>query len=100
MLARHREQILIVVGLVGLNFLLGWFLERVWKDYRSRTQWLYASPPAQALATPAAGPNQAGAPQSFVEIVDRNVFSPCAAARRRSRKKRLKLRSRRSCSGS
>ena len=76
MLARRREQILIGFGLIALNILLGWFLGRAWKDYRSRTQWLYASPPAQSLATPAAGPNQAGAPQSFVEIVDRNVFSP------------------------
>jgi len=77
MLARRREQIVIVFGLVGLNILLGWFLGQRWKDYRSRTEWLYASAPAQPLATPAAGLNrEAGQPQSFVEIVDRNVFSP------------------------
>ena len=76
MLARRREQILIIAGLIGLNILLGWFLGRLWKDYRSRTQWLYAGAPAQPPATRAAGPNQAGQPQSFVEIVDRNVFSP------------------------
>jgi hypothetical protein len=76
MLARRREQILIVFGLIGVNILLGWFLGRLWKDYRSRTQWLYVGAPAQPLATPAGRPNQAGAPQSFVEIVDRNVFSP------------------------
>jgi hypothetical protein len=76
MLARRREQILILFGLIGLNILLGWFLGRLWKDYRNRTQWLYVGAPAQLLATPAGRPNQAGAPQSVVEIVDRNVFSP------------------------
>ena len=76
MLARRREQILIISGLIGLNILLGWFLGRLWKDYRSRTQWLYTGAPAQLPATPAGPPEQAGAPQSFVEIVDRNVFSP------------------------
>ena len=77
MLTKRREQIVIVFGLVGLNILLGWFLGQRWKDLRSRTEWLYASAPAQPLATPAAGLNrEAGQPQSFVEIVDRNVFSP------------------------
>jgi hypothetical protein len=76
MLARRRELILIIVGLVGLNILLGWFLGRLWKDYRSRARWLYAGASAQPAATLAAGSNQAGQPQSFVEIVDRNVFSP------------------------
>lgn len=76
MLGRRREQILIIGGLIGLNILLGWVLGRLWKDYRSRTQWLYAGAPAQSLAPLAAGSNQAGQPQSFVEIVDRNVFSP------------------------
>jgi hypothetical protein len=76
MLARHREQILIIAGLIGLNILLGWSLGRLWKDYRRRTRWLYASAPVQPPATPKAGSNRAGQPQSFVEIVDRNVFSP------------------------
>jgi hypothetical protein len=77
MLARRREQILIVAGLIGVNILLGWFLARLWKDYRRRTQWLYVGASAQPSATPAPGPNkEGGPPQSFVEIVDRNVFSP------------------------
>jgi hypothetical protein len=76
MLARRREQILIIAGLIGLNILLSWFLGRFWKDYRSRTQWLDVGAPAQPRARPAAGPNRAGEPQSFVEIVDRNLFSP------------------------
>jgi hypothetical protein len=76
MLARRREQILTIVGLIGLNILLGWFLGGLWKDYRNRTQWLYAAAPAEPSSAPAAALNQAGQPQSFVEIVDRNVFSP------------------------
>jgi hypothetical protein len=75
MLARRREQILIVFGLIGLNILLGWFLGQRWKEYRSRTQWLYSGAPAQPPAAPAARLNPAGQAQSFVEIVDRNVFS-------------------------
>ena len=76
MLGRRREQILIISGLIGLNILLGWSLGRLWKDYRSRTQWLYVGASAHPAATLAAGPRQAGQPQSFVEIVDRNLFSP------------------------
>jgi hypothetical protein len=76
MLGRRREQILTIVGLIGLNILLGWCLGRLWKDYCNRTQSLYAAAPAEPPATPAAGSNQVGQPQSFVEIVDRNVFSP------------------------
>ena len=76
MLARRREQILIIAGLIGLNILLGWFLGRSWKDYRSRTQWLHSGALAQPPATPSARLSPAGQPQSFVEIVDRSVFSP------------------------
>jgi hypothetical protein len=76
MLGRHREQILIIGGLIGLNVLLSWFLGRLWKDYRSRTQWLYAGASAPSRAPLAAGSNRTEQPQSFVEIVDRNVFSP------------------------
>jgi len=76
MLSRRRGPILILVGLISLNILLSWFLERLWKDYRSRTQWLHTGASAEPLPTLAAGPSRAGPPQSFVEIVDRNVFSP------------------------
>ena len=76
MRGRRREQILIIAGLIGLNILLGWFLGRLWKDYRNRTEWLEASSSAQPPASPAARSNQAGQPQSFVEIVDKNLFSP------------------------
>jgi len=76
LLGRRRERILIICGLAGLNILLGWSLGRLWKDYRSRTQWLYAGAPPPPAATVRAGTKQAGQPQSFVEIVDRNLFSP------------------------
>jgi len=76
MLGRRREQILIIGGLIGLNVLLGWLLARLWKDYRSRTEWLSAGVVAQHAPAPSAGSNQAAQPQSFVEIVDQNVFSP------------------------
>ena len=32
MLARRREQIIVVLGLIGVNVLLGWALDRLWKD--------------------------------------------------------------------
>ena len=77
MLARRREQIYLVLGHIGVNILLGWLLARLWKDYRRRVEWLYVSAPAEPLSTPAASPTyKGGTPQSFVEIVDRNVFSP------------------------
>jgi hypothetical protein len=76
MLGRRREQILIIGTLIGLNILLGWRLGLLWKDYRSSIRWLSAGPAAQRGPTVAPGSNQARQPQSFVDIVDRNVFSP------------------------
>jgi len=76
MLGRRREQLLIIGGLIGLNILLGWSLGQLWKDYRGRSQWLYAGAPAHSATPSATGSRQAGQPQSFVEIVDRNLFSP------------------------
>ena len=76
MLARRRELIFIIAGLLGVNILLGWLLGRLWKDYRSRAQWLYAGARPEPIVVPSAGLNQTGRPQSFVEIVDRDVFSP------------------------
>jgi hypothetical protein len=76
MLARRREQIFLVLGLVALNVLLGWYLARLARDYRSRTRWIYAGVHSVPLSTPAAAPNQAAWPQSFTQIVDRSLFSP------------------------
>jgi hypothetical protein len=80
MLARRREQILIMVGLIGLNLLLGWWLGRFWKDYRARTAWLYAGAPAERAANPVAGLGQRGHAQDFSQIVARDFFSPLRGA--------------------
>jgi hypothetical protein len=80
MLARRREQIIVIVGLIGVNVLFGWVLERLGKDYRSRTQWLYVDAPAQPSSTLASAHPKV-VPQSFVEIVDRNVFSSLRGSR-------------------
>ena len=76
MLGRRRERIFIIAGLIVLNILLGWFLGRLSKDYRNRTEWLRAANPPQPHGAHAPGSSQAAQPQSFVDIVDRNVFSP------------------------
>ena len=76
MLGRKRELILIVSGLMALNLLLGWLLIGRWKEYRNSIQWLSQGVAPQRAPAPAAGSRQAGQPSSFVEIVDRNVFSP------------------------
>jgi hypothetical protein len=76
MLGRKRELILIVSGLIALNVLLGWLLVGRWKEYRKSTQWLSQGVAPQRALASATGSNQAGQPSSFVDIVDRNVFSP------------------------
>lgn len=76
MLAKRREQIIVVLGLLSVNVLLAWTLNRLWKDYRSHTRWLYAGTVAQEPVAPSGGSAKAGPPQSFVQIVDRNLFSP------------------------
>jgi len=76
MLGRKRELILIVSGLIALNVLLGWLLVGRWKEYRNSIQWLSQGVAPQRALASATGLKQAGQPSSFVEIVDRNVFSP------------------------
>ena len=76
MLGRKRELILIVSGLIALNLLLGWLLVGRWKEYRNSIQWLSQDVAPQRALASATGSNQAGQPSSFVDIVDRNVFSP------------------------
>jgi len=74
-LTRRRERIIVFVGLLTLNLGFGWMLSRYRKDYRSRTQWLYAQrtigpvTEARTLGTSAAA-------QSFTEIVNRTIFRP------------------------
>jgi hypothetical protein len=76
MLGRKRELILIVSGLIALNVLLGWLLVGRWKEYRNSIQWLSQGVAPQRALASATGSNQTGQPSSFVDIVDRNVFSP------------------------
>ena len=76
MLSRKRELVLVVGGLVALNVLLGWLLAGCWKEYRNSTRWLSQGAGPQRATASLAGASQAGSPSSFVDIVDRNVFSP------------------------
>ena len=61
---------------MALNVLLGWLLVVRWKEYRNSIQWLSQRVAPQRALASATGSNQAGKPSSFVDIVDRNVFSP------------------------
>jgi len=76
MLARRREQIIVLLGLLGLNLGLAWSLERYWKDYRSRTQWVYAQPAPVTSTSPSELSRAPAAAQSFAEIVNRTIFRP------------------------
>ena len=58
MLGRRREQIIVVLGLLGVNIVLGWALTRFWKDYQDRTQWLLSGasvPPSGVPSEPGEG---------------------------------------------
>jgi len=76
MLGRRRELILVMGGLAALNVLLGWLLAGCWKDYRHSLRWLSAAVAPQRASAPASGSNRAGRLTSFVDIEERNVFSP------------------------
>lgn len=76
MLTRRREQIVLLLGLVAMNALLGWRLEQLWRSYQRRTAWIYGKPaPSVAPGLPASARNVAPE-QSFEEIVTRNLFRP------------------------
>jgi len=75
MLTRGRERILVLVGLVALNLGFGWILSHYRKDYRSRTQWIYAQTPTQPAA-PEGAPRTPVTAQTFADIVNRTIFSP------------------------
>jgi hypothetical protein len=76
MLVRRREHILAIAALLVLNALLGWYLERLRKDYRNRTQWIYAGPVASTTPTNSGRPTQPAGTQDWSEIVNRNLFTP------------------------
>jgi hypothetical protein len=72
--SRRREQMVLLVGLVVLNALLGWDLHRRWRDYQKRTQWIDAPVAPGSASTPSARPRTART-QSFAEIVSQNMFT-------------------------
>ena len=76
MLSRRREQILAIVALLVLNALLGWYLVQLRKDYRNRTQWIYARPAASTTPTSSGGRTQIARTEDWSLIVDRNLFTP------------------------
>jgi len=76
MLTSRREQIVLVLSLAVANLLLGWYLVRLGRTYRSSTRWIYAATESEHAAAPAAEAAKTGAPQSFADIVDGNLFSP------------------------
>lgn len=75
MLVRRREHILAIAALLVLNALLGWYLERLRKDYWNRTQWIYGGPAASTKPTSSGGPTQPAGTQDWSDIVNRNVFT-------------------------
>ena len=76
MLTGRREQIVLLLCLVVANVALGWHLGRLWREYRSRTRWIYATAATEAAAVPAVDSAQPLMSQNFADIVDRNLFSP------------------------
>lgn len=76
MLARRKEQIIVLGGLLALNLGLGWSLHRYGQDYRSRSRWIYAQVSAGTATTPSGLPRASAAAQSFAEIVNRTIFRP------------------------
>ena len=75
MLARRREQIIVLLGLLALNVGFGWLLSRDWEDYRARTQWIHARRSAEPgqVGEPLRAPSTA---QNFADIVDHTIFRP------------------------
>jgi hypothetical protein len=63
------------MGLLALNTMLGWVWYREWQAFKSRTQWIYTGPTAES-AEATTSQTAAGIPQSFTEIVERNLFHP------------------------
>lgn len=76
MLSRQREKIVLLLGLVAVNGLLGWQLHRQWQRYRERTRWIYAGRAAAPVPALAPSASASLAVQSFAEIVERNAFDP------------------------
>jgi hypothetical protein len=76
MLARRREQIVLILGLAVANVLLGWYLVRLWRTYCSNSSWIYARTESEQIAAPTAELAKAESLKNFADIVDGNLFSP------------------------
>jgi len=76
MLTGRREQIVLLLCLMVANVGLGWHLTRVWKAYRGRAQWIYATATTQSPVVPAVDLARPATSQDFGDIADRNLFSP------------------------
>jgi len=76
MLARRREQVGLIAGLLVLNALLVWDLHRLWKGYQSRIEWVHAGAAQRPAAPPVSPQSHEAETQAFVEISSRNLFSP------------------------
>lgn len=74
--SRRREQMVLLVGLVVLNALLGWHLHRLWGNYQRRTSWILAPVAAGNVSGPVAPSRPRAGTRNFAGIVERNMFSP------------------------
>lgn len=91
MLARRREQILLLIGLLVVNGLLVGRAAQLWSAHRRRAQWVYAGTnPGAAAGLRMARPNTS-APQSFAAIVDHDLFRPDRNVQRPEEAKRPDL---------
>jgi hypothetical protein len=74
MFSRRREQWIVILGLVAVNAAFGWYLYRQWKDYKSRTRWIYSGVQQAGSVLPSAPKARSVEGQDFAEIVNRNLF--------------------------
>ncbi len=73
--ARRRQQIFAIAGLLILNALLGWYFQRLRKEYRDHTQWIYTRPAPSTTSTGSVRPTPTVGTQDFGEIVNHNLFT-------------------------
>lgn len=76
MLSKRREQFVMLLGLLVVNSVLGWYLYRQWRNYGGRIRWIYNGVVQEAASVPSTGQAAQVEAQSFAEIVNRNLFRP------------------------
>ncbi len=93
MLARRREQILLLIGLGVVNGLLAWRAGQLWSAYRHRVQQVYGvtNPAAIAPGQLTLVRSYPSGPQSFAAIVDHDLFQPDRNVKRVGEAKRPAL---------